>query len=428
MPPEKEITMSSNESQGGAATKVPQNPTPQNPNPQDMDEALKEFQKKFKAEMEGFLSGYDENGKPRILIAGATGCGKSTVCNLVFNRDIAATGSGEPITRGVKKLTVPDVPVIIYDSEGYETGARFSDRSGNAQDSGQKYSDIVMNAVRDEQIDLIWYCISAPGGRVTDVDTSLIKQFRALKKPVAVVLTQIDVATEEDCEELKRIIVEEVDGPDPDPSRKIAVFESTTDTEITVPQGIPELHTWSFDHLMTSRQDAFIISCRRGFAEKDRLAQKWIAAAATAAAGASFTPLPFSDTLIITPAQLTLYARLLHLWNMTDFEKILGTGLAETIMPACGRSLAGNLIKLIPGAGTVIGGLINATVASTLTYASGMALNKSCRLLLEKQLSGSVTAAAVRELLSSETITSAAQEYAQNYRRKKEGTAAPEAQ
>ncbi len=386
----------------------------------NMDEALKKFQKKFKAEMDDFLAKYDENGKPRILMAGATGCGKSTVCNLVFNREITASGSGEPTTRGVHPLSTPDIPVIIYDSEGYETGARFSDRRDGAEDSGQKYSDIIMNAVRDEQIDLIWYCISAPGGRVTDVDTSLIKQFRALKKPVAVVLTQIDVATEEDCEELKKIIVQEVDGPNPDPARKISVFESTTDPEITVPQGIPELHAWSCDHLMESRKDAFVISCHRGFDEKDKLAKKWIAAAATTAAGASLNPLPFSDTLLITPVQLTLYTKLLSLWNMKDFENILGSGVVEAIMTALGRSLAGNLIKLIPGAGSIIGGTINASVASTLTYASGMALNKSCRLLLEKMLEGSATASVVQEILSSEAIVSAAQEYAENYRKKKQ--------
>ncbi len=400
---------------------------PQNTAPLNMEETLKEFQKKFKAEMEEFLSKYDENGKPRILIAGATGCGKSTVCNLVFNREITESGSGKPVTRGVKKLSIPNIPVIIYDSEGYETGARFSDRGSSAEDDGQKYCDIIMNAVRDEQIDLIWYCISAPGGRVTDVDTSLIKQFRALKKPVAAVLTQIDVATEEDCEELKKIIAQEVDGPDPDPSRKIAIFESTTDPEIKVPQGIPELHAWSFNNLMESRKDAFVISCRRGIDEKNKLAKKWIVAAATAAAGASFNPMPFSDTLIITAAQLTLYAKLLNLWNMTDFEKILGTGIAETIIPALGKTMAGNLIKMIPGAGAIIGGIINASVASTLTYGAGMALNKTCRVLLEKQLSGSVTASVVQEILSSEALASAVQEYAKNYRRKKEDGPAPEA-
>ncbi len=398
---------------------------PQNPVPQNMAEALEEFQKKFKAEMEDFLSKYDENEKPRILIAGATGCGKSTVCNLVFNREITKCGSGKPITRGVKKLSIPNIPVIIYDSEGYETGACFSECSDGAEDNCQKYSDIIMNAVRDEQIDLIWYCISASVGRVTDVDTSLIKQFRALKKPVAVVLTQIDVVPDEDCEELKKIIAQEVDGPDPDPDRKIAIFESTTDPEIKVPQGIPELHTWSFNNLMESRRDAFVISCCRGFDEKDKLAKKWIAAAVAAAVGASFNPLPFSDTLLITPVQVALNAKLLHLWNMMDFEKLLEAGIVQTLMPVLGRSLAGNLIKFIPGAGTVIGGVINASVASMLTYAAGMALNKSCRLIAEKQLSGSLTAAAVKEFLSSETIISAAREYAEEYRQKTEGTDAP---
>ena len=98
--------MSSNEATGQENTgnAVPSEvAAPQNPAPQNMDEALKEFQKKFREEMEGFISGYDENGKPRILIAGATGCGKSTVCNLVFNREITASGSGGTTTRAPAK-------------------------------------------------------------------------------------------------------------------------------------------------------------------------------------------------------------------------------------------------------------------------------------------------------------------------------------
>ncbi len=383
---------------------------PEDAAPQNIDEAFQAFQKKFRAKKESFLT--DENGKPRILIAGATGCGKSTLCNLVFNQKIAVCGSGTPTTRGVCKFSMPDIPVIIYDAEGYETGARFSDRNSNSDDSVQKYRDLIVNVVKYQQIDLIWYCISAPGFRVTDVDTSVIKELRALKKPVAVVLTQIDVAAEADCEKLKKIIVQKVDGPNPDPARKIAVFESTTDPEITVPQGIPELHAWSFDHLMESRQDAFVVSCRRGFDEKDKLAKKWIAAAATTAATASFSPLPFSDTLLITPVQLTLFARLLLLWNMTDFEKLLDTTFAENIRTALAGPQVGNLIKLIPVIGDIISSQKNADVSNKLIYISGMALNRSCRLILEKQLSGSLTPAVVQELLSSNTIISTAQDYA----------------
>ena len=204
-------------------------------------EDLEKFKNRFREEMESFLSGYEDKNKPRILVAGSTGCGKSTLCNLVFKRKVCTEGAGTPVTRGVRKITRPEIPVIVYDSEGYETGARFSDRSDGEESAGQKYCDLIMNAVEKERIDLVWYCISAPGSRVTDVDISLIKQFRSLKKPVAVVLTQIDVATEEDCEELKKTIAGEVDGPNPEEGRKIAIFESTNDSGITVPEGCPEV-------------------------------------------------------------------------------------------------------------------------------------------------------------------------------------------
>ena len=378
----------------------------ENEMPQGADSIVKEdsekIQNRFREEMESFLSGYEDNSKPRILVAGATGCGKSTLCNLVFNREVCAAGPGTPVTRGVRKISRPEIPVIVYDSEGYETGARFSDRSDGEESAGQKYCDLIMNAVEKERIDLVWYCISAPGSRVTDVDISLIKQFRSLKKPVAVVLTQIDVATEEDCEELKKTIAGEVDGPNPEEDRKIAIFESTNDSGITVPEGLDELYAWSLAHLEESRRDAFVISCHRGFDEKYRIARKWVSAAATAAAGTAFSPVPFSDAAVITPIQLALFAKTLALY--------------KTLVPLIGKSLAGNLIKLIPGAGSVIGGIINAGVAGSLTYGTGMALNKSCRILNEKHLEGSVTADTIREIFSSETLRACAEKYVQERR------------
>lgn len=382
----------------------------------NQQEEITKIQNRFRDEMESFLSGYAENEKPRILLAGATGCGKSTLCNLVFNREVCPAGPGTPVTHGVQKISRTEIPVIVYDSEGYETGARFSDRRDAGEAAGQKYCDLIMNAVEQERIDLVWYCISAPGGRVTDVDVSLIKQFRSLKKPVAAVLTQIDVATEEDCEELKRIISSEVDGPDPEESRKISIFESSTDAGIPVPQGLNELYGWSLDHLEEARRNAFIISCRRGFDEKSRIARNWVSAAATAAGSAACSPIPFSDAAVITPIQLTLFAKILTLWNMADFEKVLGTGVVEIVMPVIGKSLAGNLMKLLPGAGSVIGSIVNAGVASSLTFVTGMTLSKSCQLLNEKLLEGSLTATTFREIFSSDAMKSCAEKFVQEYR------------
>jgi len=61
--------------------------------------------------------------KPNILIAGATGSGKSSVVNHVFGRDLTKVAAGEPVTRGIHEFKSEDVAIVLYDSEGYELGS-----------------------------------------------------------------------------------------------------------------------------------------------------------------------------------------------------------------------------------------------------------------------------------------------------------------
>lgn len=49
---------------------------------------------------------------------------------------------------------------------------------------------------------------------------------------------------------------------------------------------------------------------------------------------------------------------------------LLGAVEAMTVS-TIGKSVAGNLFKIIPGVGTVVGGVINATVAAAFTEAIG---------------------------------------------------------
>lgn len=74
--------------------------------------------------------------KPSILLAGATGCGKSTLCNLVFKKEICKVGQGTPVTKGINQVSDDKNGVIIYDSEGYELGASFNntDKAEGTQD------------------------------------------------------------------------------------------------------------------------------------------------------------------------------------------------------------------------------------------------------------------------------------------------------
>lgn len=96
-----------------------------------------------------------------------------------------------------------------------------------------------------------------------------------------------------------------------------------------------------------------------------------IHAASLTAAIIGCSPIPFSDAFLLVPVQLTMMARLHKLFGQSWSES-LGKSLSkELIIVGLGRSTVGNIVKLVPGVGTVTGAAINATVASTITEALG---------------------------------------------------------
>lgn len=83
------------------------------------------------------------------------------------------------------------------------------------------------------------------------------------------------------------------------------------------------------------------------------------------------SPIPFSDAFLLVPVQLTMMARLHKLFGQSWSES-MGVAISrELIVVGLGRSVVGNVMKLIPGVGSVAGAAINGTVATTITQALG---------------------------------------------------------
>lgn len=368
-----------------------------------------DIEKSLCDEMNRYISSLD---LPSILLAGPSGCGKSTLCNLVFGKELCKIGSGIPITKGINRVTDKETPVVIFDSEGYETGAALD---GKDNGSGQDYLGLMTDFIERQlqikkPVDVVWYCVSAPSERITDADLKVIRALRKYKIPTAFILTQIDVATEECCEEMKKTVIAEL-------GEAVAgtIFESTTDNKIEVNAGIKELYRWTLERLPESRKESFIISCNNGFDVKFEHCMKCIKLAAVAAGGACVTPVPFSDAAIITPIQIALISKILAVWNLNQLEKLTGTIALNSILPTLGKSIAGNLLKLIPGIGTFLGTVINSTVAASLTYGLGYALNEACRLIHSRILDGSNINL---DQIFNHEFTDSIKKYAEEYRNK----------
>ena len=134
-----------------------------------------------------------------------------------------------------------------------------------------------------------------------------------------------------------------------------------------------------------------------------------IAVAATAATGA--VPLPFADAPLLIGEQVTLMATICGIYGIDvgkDGLKMLATtALGAGGATIVGKTVATNLLKLIPGAGTVVGGMISAGTAGVITLAMGKAFIEVCKAgrlgkLSESDLTSAKGASMMKEQFKSQ--------------------------
>ena len=107
------------------------------------------------------------------------------------------------------------------------------------------------------------------------------------------------------------------------------------------------------------------------------------AVAATTATGA--IPIPFADAPLLIAEQVSMMVAINAIFKINvqkDALKslvmaALGVGGATIV----GKTIATNLIKLIPGAGTIMGGAASAGTAGVITLALGKAYIQVCKAI-----------------------------------------------
>ena len=315
--------------------------------------------------------------KPNILIAGATGAGKSSVVNHVFGRDLTKVAAGEPVTRGIHQYKSEDIVVTLFDSEGYEIG------STRQQHYEEEVIGFVENQKRQdasERIHLVWYTINAATKRVTPLDKTLIRRLHE-STAVAVLFTQIDQVDLDELTALRNELTEVVSEE--------SVFQVSISSEILNDETLRQyvdwerLIVWSVEQLDASLQEGLLMEIQAESEAMLKLKRKkanriisgYVASAGTAAA----VPLPFADAVALTPIQVTMSVHLFRYWGVKASDDLLKTLIGSTIIPQIGRTLSKtillNVMKFFPGA-NMAAGVINATVASGITWAIGLAINE----------------------------------------------------
>lgn len=341
-------------------------------------------------------------GRFNLAIFGKTGVGKSTLTNAVFGDEVATTGVGEPVTQENHLYIHRNGLLGIIDTRGLEIG----------KDSGQILKDLrhYMKAMRDEplsqQAHVAWYCIRATDRRFEETEAQFIRGLHETGIPVVAVLTQVpsrDGAHHGDALDLANHI-ESLDLPIYG-GRPILVMAKDDQFTGLSTHGLQDLIDATF-HLAPEGAQAALIASQK--VDMDRKHEKAMAAVLkySGAAGAvGATPLPIADAPIIAGAQLGMMIHVAAIFGVkletASFAAFSVTALATTL----GRTAVAGLLKMIPGAGSVVGAVISGSIATVFTLAIGAAWVTVCKELAEgklKGLDGELDTQAIRELFQTQ--------------------------
>jgi uncharacterized protein (DUF697 family) len=120
-----------------------------------------------------------------------------------------------------------------------------------------------------------------------------------------------------------------------------------------------------------------------GTSEQATAQEKSVAAISTSvkwAAAASMIPLPYVDMLGLAAVQLSMIKDIAEAYGQTAKSEVLRGLIASmlgTLTPiAASTALAGSSLKMIPGAGSVLGSISVAAFGAAATYAVGKAFVK----------------------------------------------------
>jgi len=295
-----------------------------------------EFDRIFEEKSEEISAQLDRE----ILIAmiGDVNAGKSSTVNKLMGDDVAPVGANPGETQQIKKYIYKD-KIVFVDTPGLD-------------DIKSENSDLTMSFFHEA--DVVLFFLNAAGTVLSETELASLKKISAVNKDIILVLNKIDAA--DDIPSLVKYVQDHTNY-----EYAVTPISSRTGENMSMLQEkvLKLLEVKKKDILMAAHM-----------ADKSATAKKWILGAGASAAAIGAVPIPGADFVPLTTLQVGMMLKLSTLYGKPISKDKAKEMIIATIVGNVGKTIFRQIVKFVPGAGTVAG----ASVAGGMTIALGYAV------------------------------------------------------
>lgn len=276
-----------------------------------------------------------------IAMIGDINTGKSSTINQIMGVDVAPTGAQPGETVQVQYYHYKD-KIIFADTPGLD-------------DIKQEHSEATMKFYKEA--DIVLFFLNAAGTVLSEGEKKNLDTIAKLNPNILLVLNKIDAA--DDVKTIVKYVKNHTDN-------EFQIIPTSSRTS----EGIDDLRFAMLDMLEKVNKEALMSMHIEGKKNKAKIANRWINTAAVSAAGVGAIPIPGSDFVPLTTIQVGLMIRLATLYDKPMSKKAAKEFAIATVTGNIGKTIFRQVVKIIPGAGSVAA----AGVAGSMTYALGQAV------------------------------------------------------
>lgn len=282
----------------------------------------------------------DEQLEQEILIAmiGDVNAGKSSTINQLMGGEVAEVGAQPGETVEVKRYKYKE-KIVFVDTPGLD-------------DIHSEHSAETLKFYKEA--DLVLFFLNAAGTVLSETELASLNKIAKVNQNIILVLNKIDAA-----EEIPTLIKYVQDHTQY--RYVVAPISSRTGENIGMLQS-------EVLRLLEAKKKDILMAAN--MANRSSIAKKWILAAGGSAAAIGAAPIPGADFIPLTGLQVGLMLRLSTLYEKPISKDNAKELIIATVVGNIGKTIFRQIVKVVPGAGMVVG----ASVAGAMTVALGHAV------------------------------------------------------